>query len=185
MKTYPHDKTIFGELPDDIATNNINIPTMATMHSLKRENQNWELLQEKLAFFPKDVVRETIKRTTQLAIYVLIFPMSKHIKSMFQMLRIKRINETQSTDTYFSSEKSIEGYNITQAFYGCTSGAIHVYSMKSKEEFYQIYQQQLKSMINTNIVIPIRDRLASLVIPATTRDKGGSTPDLLNSQPHP
>ena len=143
---YPHDNDIFGKPPDNTSNNNINIPTMATMHRLKRENQNWELLQEKLAFFPKDVVMETIKRTTQLARYVQIFPMRKHIKSMFQMLRRKRINETQSTDTYFSSEKSIEGYTMAQAFYGCTSGAIHVYGMKSKGEFYQVYQEHLKEV---------------------------------------
>ena len=106
---YPSDENISGE-PISTETDNITkIPAMATMHRLKKENNNWELLQEKLAFFPKDVVIETLKRTTQLARYIQIFPMRKHIKSMFQMLRKKRVNEVHSTDTYFSSVKSIEG----------------------------------------------------------------------------
>ena len=115
-----------------------NIPSMASLHKLKREDTDLDLLQEKLAFFPKDVIMETLKRTTQLARYIQIFPMRKHIKSMFQMLRKKRVNEVHSTDTYFSSVKSVEGYNMAQVFYGCTSGTIHIYAMKSKGEFYQV-----------------------------------------------
>ena len=65
---------------------------------------------------------------------------------MFQMLREKRVNETHSTDTYFSSVKSVEGYNMAQAFYGCTSGTIHVYGMKSKGEFYKVYQDHIKEV---------------------------------------
>lgn len=37
---------------------------------------------------------------------------------MFQMLRKRRVNETHSTDTYFSSVKSAEGHNIAQFFKG-------------------------------------------------------------------
>jgi hypothetical protein len=37
-------------------------------------------------------------------------------KSCFQMLRHKRLNEVIATDTYFSSEKSIEGYDCAQLF---------------------------------------------------------------------
>ena len=65
---------------------------------------------------------------------------------MFQMLRKKRINETKSTDTHFSLEKSVEGFIMAQIFYGCTSGALQVYGMKSKGEFYQVYQEHLKEV---------------------------------------
>jgi hypothetical protein len=38
--------------------------------------------------------------------------MGLHLKSRFQMLRHKRLNEVIATDTYFANEKSIEGYHL-------------------------------------------------------------------------
>ena len=111
---------------------------MTSLYKLKREDTDLDLLQEKLAFFPKDVAMEMLKRTTQLARYVQIFPMRKDLKSMFQIMRKRRVNETHSTDTYFSSVKSVEGHNMAQVFYLCSSGTIHVYGMKSKGEFYKV-----------------------------------------------
>ena len=35
---------------------------------------------------------------------------------------------------------------MAQAFYGCTSGTIHVYGMKSKGEFYKVYQDHIKEV---------------------------------------
>lgn len=116
------------------------------MHRLKKGNQNWESIQEKLVFLPHDVVMETIKRTTQLARYIPTFPMRKHVKSMFQMLRQKRINETVATDTYFSTVTSIEGFYCVQAFYGCTSGTIHTYGMKTKGNFFDRWKYHVKEL---------------------------------------
>ena len=123
-----------------------DIPSMASLHKHKREDTDLDLLQEKLAFFPKDVVMETLKRTTQLARCIQIVPMRKHIKSMFQIMRKRRVNETHSTDTYFSSVKSVEGYNMAHVFYGCSSGTIHVYGMKSKGKFYKLYQDHIEEV---------------------------------------
>jgi hypothetical protein len=42
--------------------------------------------------------------------------MKGHLKSRFQMLRYKRLNEVIATDKYFANEKSIEGYRFAQVF---------------------------------------------------------------------
>jgi hypothetical protein len=42
--------------------------------------------------------------------------MRRHLKSRFQMLKYKRLNEVIATDTYFANEKSIEGYRFAQVF---------------------------------------------------------------------
>lgn len=123
-----------------------DIPALASLHKFKREEANIDLLQEKVAFFPKDDIIETLKRTTQLSRYIWIYPMRKHIKYIFKMLKKRKVNETHSTDTYFPSVKSVEGYNMAQPFYGCTSGTIHVYGMKSKGEFYKVYQDHINKV---------------------------------------
>ena len=60
------------------------------------------------------------------------------------MLGRKRLNEVVSIDTYFSSTRSIEGYNCAQAFYGCTSRFIEVYGMKTESEFVDTYKDFLR-----------------------------------------
>ena len=62
-----------------------------------------------LPFRPHDVIQHTLRQTTQLAKSTVHYPMRHHLKSRFQMLRHKRLNEVIATDTYFSSTKSIEG----------------------------------------------------------------------------
>jgi hypothetical protein len=65
--------------------------------------------------------------------------MSHHLKSCFQMLRHKRLNEVVATDTYFATEKSIEGYNCAQVFFGMTSKMSYVAGMKTESEFADVY----------------------------------------------
>jgi hypothetical protein len=43
--------------------------------------------------------------------------MRLHLKSRFQMLRHKSLNEVIATDTYFANEKSIEGYHYAEIFF--------------------------------------------------------------------
>jgi hypothetical protein len=65
--------------------------------------------------------------------------MRRHLKSRFQMLRYKRLNEVIATDTYFSSTKSIEGFYCAQVFFGMTSKTLYVASMKTESEFPDVY----------------------------------------------
>jgi hypothetical protein len=61
--------------------------------------------------------------------------MRHHLKSRFQMLRHKRLNEIIATDTYFDNEKSIEGYHCAQLCFGITSKMLYVVGMKTESEF--------------------------------------------------
>jgi hypothetical protein len=56
--------------------------------------------------------------------------MRRHLKSRFQMLRHKRLNEVIATDTYLVNEKSFEGYHCVQLFFGMTSKKVYVAGMK-------------------------------------------------------
>jgi hypothetical protein len=71
------------------------------------------------AFLPHDVIQHTLRQTTQLAKSTIHYPMRRHLKSRFQMLRHIRLNEVITTDTYFTNEKSIVGFHCAQVFLGC------------------------------------------------------------------
>jgi hypothetical protein len=65
--------------------------------------------------------------------------MRNHLKSRFQMLRHKRLNEVIATDTHFANEKSIEGYHCAQVFFEMTSKMLYVAGMKTESEFADVY----------------------------------------------
>ena len=75
---------------------------------------DYESLLPYFAFQPHDVIQQTLWQTTQLAKSTIHYPIRRHLKSRFQMLRYKRLNEVIATDTYFANEKSIEGYHCAQ-----------------------------------------------------------------------
>jgi hypothetical protein len=77
---------------------------------------DYERLSPYFAFRPHDVIQHTLRQTTQLTYSTIHYPMRHHLKSRFQMLRHKRLNEVIATDTYFSNEKSVEGYHCAQVF---------------------------------------------------------------------
>jgi hypothetical protein len=99
----------------------------------------YEKLSPYFAFFPHDVIQHTLRQTTQLAKYTIHHPMRLHLKSRFQILRHKRLNELIATDTYFSNEKSIEGYHFSQVFFGMNSKMLYVTGMKTELEFSDAY----------------------------------------------
>jgi hypothetical protein len=65
--------------------------------------------------------------------------MRLHLKSRFQMLRHKRLNEVKAIDTYFANEKSIEDYHCAQVFFGMTSKMLYVAGMKTESELADVY----------------------------------------------
>jgi hypothetical protein len=69
----------------------------------------YEKLSPYFAFKPHDVIQHTLQQTTQLDKSTIHYPLQRHLKSRFQMLRHKRLNEVIAADTHFDSEKSIEG----------------------------------------------------------------------------
>jgi hypothetical protein len=77
---------------------------------------DYEKLSPNFAFHPHDVLQHSLTQTTELAKSTIHYPMRRHLKSRFQMIRHKRLNEVIATDTYFAIEKSIEGYHCAQVF---------------------------------------------------------------------
>jgi hypothetical protein len=65
--------------------------------------------------------------------------MRHHLKSRFQMLTHKILNEVIATDTYFANEQSIEGYHCAKVFFGITSKMLYVAGMKTESEFADVY----------------------------------------------
>jgi hypothetical protein len=55
------------------------------------------------------------------------------------MLRHKRLNEIIATNTYFTSDLSIEGYYCAKVFFGMTLKCLFVARMKAESEFPDVY----------------------------------------------
>jgi hypothetical protein len=79
---------------------------------------DYEKSSSYFVFRPHDVTQHALRQTTQLDKSTIHYSMRCHLKSRFQMLRHKRLNEIIATDTYFANEKSIEGYHCAQVFLG-------------------------------------------------------------------
>jgi hypothetical protein len=77
---------------------------------------DYEKLSPYFAFHPHDVIQHTLIQTTQLANSTIHYPMRRHLKSLFQVLIHKSLNEVIATDTYFDNKKSIQGYHFAQVF---------------------------------------------------------------------
>jgi hypothetical protein len=93
---------------------------------------DYEKLSPYFAFRPHDVIQQTQRQTTQLAKSTIHYHMRHHLKSRFQMLRHKWLNEAIVIDTFYASEKSIKGYNWAQVFFAMTSRMFFVAVMKAE-----------------------------------------------------
>ena len=117
------------------------MPTITDPHLSKAlpGKIDYERLSPYFTFRTHDVIQHTLQQTTQFAKSTIYYPMRSHLKSRFQMLRHRRLNEVIATDTYFANEKSIEGYHCAQVFFGLTSKMIFVAGMKTESEFADVY----------------------------------------------
>ncbi len=109
-------------------------------HNAIPDKWDYAKLSPYFAYPPRHTIQHTLCNTTQLAKAIIRFPLCRHSKSRFQMLRAPRLNEVVATDTYFASTKSIEGYTCGQVYYGCSSRIIEFYGMKTESEFINTYQ---------------------------------------------
>jgi hypothetical protein len=91
---------------------------------------DYEKLSPYFAFRPHDIIQHTLRQTTQLAKSTIHYPMRRYLKSHFQMIRNKRLSKVIATDIYFANEKSVEGYQCVQVFFGMTSKMLYVAGMK-------------------------------------------------------
>ena len=79
----------FGQLPDTEMQPEVS----QKLHQAQPAKIDCEKLAPHFAFMGSDIIRETMKRTTQMATATFRFPMRRHLKSMFKQLRRKRLNE--------------------------------------------------------------------------------------------
>jgi len=119
--------------------------TYPRLHKVIPKKLDYEKLSKHFLFRSRDVIKKTLENTTQMAKAIMHSPMKRHLKSRFMMLRHPRLNEVISTDTYFSSVKSIEGYSMSQVFMGLTSRRITVIGMKAESEFPTAYRDFIRS----------------------------------------
>jgi hypothetical protein len=67
---------------------------------------DYEKLSPYFAFRPHDLIQHILRQTTQLAKSTTHYHIIFHLKSCFQMLRHKMLNEVISTNTYFSNGRN-------------------------------------------------------------------------------
>ena len=97
----------FGQIPQDTSLDDI-----PKLHKVRPSNPDYQKLSKYFAYRPIDIIRKTWNQTTQLVKSVLEFPMRRHFKSRFQMLRKPRLNEKVATDTYFASSRHWKGIHV-------------------------------------------------------------------------
>ena len=123
----------------------VQVKAVSTWHRVNHKKLDPLQIQPYLAYRPLEVVQKTLENTTQLAKMIVRFPLRRHVRARFKWANVHRIQETVSTDPLFSNVKSaFDGFTGAQVFYGCTSHCIHVYGIKSKGEFHQVYRDFIR-----------------------------------------
>jgi hypothetical protein len=69
---------------------------------------DYEKLSLYFAFRPNDVIQHNLRKTTLLAKSIIHYPMRRHLKSRFQMLRHKRLNEVIAIDTFLQMKNQLK-----------------------------------------------------------------------------
>ena len=95
---------------------------------------NYKKYQAKLGWLPLNVIKKTFLNTTNLAKKILRLPLRRHFKSRFPQLNRNRLQETYSTDTFFSSVDGIGGVSCTQIFCGEKSLFTKAYAMTTESQ---------------------------------------------------
>ena len=117
----------------------------ASWHRVIHHKLDPKILQPYLGYAPIDRIKDTLKRSTQLAKMTIRFPLQRHQKSRFSFLRSNKLEETVSTDWKFANCKSIgHGHTGMQVFFGLKSRCINVYGGKSKSEFPDLYRDFIR-----------------------------------------
>jgi hypothetical protein len=100
---------------------------------------DYDKLSSYFVFRLHNIIQHTLRQTNQMAKSTIHYPMRHHLKSRFQMLRRKRLNEVIDTYKYFANEKSIEGYHCAQVFFGMISKMLYIASLKTESESAGVY----------------------------------------------
>jgi hypothetical protein len=90
---------------------------------------------------PHDIIQQFLRKTIQIAKSTIHHPMRRYLKIRFQILIHRRLNEVIATDTFFTNEKSIEGYHCAQVVFGMTSKTLYADGMKTESDFADVLSQ--------------------------------------------
>ena len=101
-------------------------------------------VQRCLGWKPTDIIKETLKNTTQLAQNHVRLPMRQHFQSQCPALHVRRLRETFATDTFFSSEKALGGFSCAQLYVRKTSTFCEIYGMKRAEQMPETLQDFIR-----------------------------------------
>ena len=116
----------------------------SSWHRVIHEEIDPMYLRPYLGNRPVSVVKDTLRKTTQMAKMIIKTPMSRHIKARNPHMNVTRVDETVSTDPLFSNCKSIwHGFTAAQIFFGTKSHTI--LSMGSSQE--QNFQRYTKTSL--------------------------------------
>jgi hypothetical protein len=100
----------------------------------KKDDQKGDKYEGHFLYPGKTVLEKTLQNTTQYGSINMRIPMRQHYKSRNPILQRRRINEPYSTDTWFSTTTSYEGYNCAQVFHGVTSKTTSHYGMARESQ---------------------------------------------------
>jgi len=114
-------------------------------HRVKHSELDPSALRQYLGWRPVEIIKATLKHTTQLAKTSITYPLQRHFKARNPFSNVHRLNEVVSTDPIFANCKSLDNkYTGAQVFYGLKLHCITVYGFQSKGEFPRNYQDFLR-----------------------------------------
>jgi len=114
-------------------------------HRVDHSQVDPEVLRKYLGYRPLEVVKNTLKNTTQLAKTSITYPLQRHFKARNPFSNVHRLNEVVSTDPIFANCPSLDNrYTGAQIFYGLKLHCIDTYGFRSKGEFPNNYRDFLR-----------------------------------------
>ena len=110
-------QTLEEQSPNDIGDISISDPYQPLLKTQAYVTTAWHRvlhheidpkdLRPYLGWRPTQDVKKTLKKTTQLAMMVIRYPLRRRIKSRFSHLNLTKIDEVVSTDPLFANCKSV------------------------------------------------------------------------------
>ena len=118
---------------------------VTSWHRVLHDNLDPKEIQPYLGYRPLDIIKKTLKQTTQMAKMIYRAPLRRHIKSRFPMARIKRLAEGYATDPMYANCPCLHfGHTAAQIFMGLKSKRLYAHGFKPPRNFEKIYRDQIR-----------------------------------------
>ncbi len=139
------DKYPIVDITSDIQWNPSNTPEVIATAIIKEEKAaDIDKIKPCLGWKPMEVIEKTLQSTTQYAKNNLRLPMRQHFKARNRGLYVKRLRETFATDTFFSSEKALNGETCAQIYVGKKSHLTEVFGMTTESQMAETLQDFIR-----------------------------------------